>query len=195
MLCSGCGNEVTDPERCPICEAGRATKPPTKQRQNRDEDRCACPRCQEPLDQQSWEGTATLTCPGCRGTFFPGRALEVVLDKLRATCDPLDLSTVLEEFKDRFTRELPKAVRYKACPVCSTIMLRRNYGNVSGVITDVCGDHGTWVDEQAFAGLADFVCRGGDQLATKAATVRARTSVAGGHKPRPPSLLQKFLGS
>jgi len=195
MLCSGCGNEVTDPERCPICKAGRGTKPLVKQKRNRDEGRCSCPRCDEFLDQQSWEGTATLTCPSCRGTFFPDRGLEVVLNKLRATCDPVDMATVLEEFKGRFTRELPEAVRYKACPVCSTIMLRRNYGNVSGVITDVCGDHGTWVDEQAFAELADFVCRGGDQLAKNAASVRARTSAPTGSKANQPSLLQKFFGS
>ena len=118
----------------------------------------------------------------------------MVLNKLRATCDPVDLSTVFDEFKDRFTRELPEAVRYKACPVCATILLRRNYGNVSGVIVDVCGDHGTWVDEQAFAALADFVCRGGDQLA---ATVRARNSAPAGDRasrPRSRSVMERLFG-
>ncbi len=178
-LCKGCGNDVPDPERCPICKAGRATP-----KRERVETRCSCPRCDEFLEQQDFDGTATLACPSCRGTFFPSLGLETVLNKLRASCDPVDMDSVLKEFKGRFTRELPTAVRYKDCPVCATVMMRRNYANVSGVIVDHCSDHGTWVDEHAFAGLADFICRGGDLVAQRADRVREMTPRRSSRDPR-----------
>jgi Zn-finger nucleic acid-binding protein len=194
-MCPGCGNEVEDLDHCPICEAGRAPAPRSRARRVKSS-RCSCPRCDELLEDQSWEGIVTLSCPTCRGTFFPDSALETVLDKLRKTCDPVDADTVLKDFKDRFHRQLPDAVRYKHCPVCDTVMTRRAYGTVSGVIIDACGDHGTWVDEAQFAALADFICRGGDILAAKVDEVRER-NVIGGHRGPAgdtASILGRFLG-
>jgi Zn-finger nucleic acid-binding protein len=189
-LCTGCGNEVLDPQRCPVCLAGRAIVPRPKRKP--EDRRCQCPRCNEYLEQQDWEGTVTLSCPSCRGTFFPGQSLEQVLNRLRATVDRQDVDAILKDFKDRFTRVLPSAVRYKACPVCGTVMTRRAYATVSGVITDFCGEHGIWVDEAQFAELADFICRGGDVLASKATRTldRATPRAAG----RDSSLLDRLLG-
>ena len=187
-LCTKCGNEVGDPDACPVCGVDRDRRDAVG--------RCGCPRCAEFLDTQSWEGIATLVCGSCRGTFFPDRTLEHVLNKLRQTCDPVDMATVLRDFRGRFTRELPKAVRYKKCPVCDEVMLRRNYATVSGVVIDVCADHGTWVDEHAFAELADFICRGGDQLAEKAADVRRAEAQARSPRtagPRGGTLLDKLF--
>jgi Zn-finger nucleic acid-binding protein len=190
-LCPQCGNDVPDPHHCAICEAGRGGK---KARVRPAAGACLCPRCDTALAEQDWEGTKTLGCPSCRGTFFPDVSLEKVLNHLRAACDPKNVATVLWEFKDRFTRELPEAVRYKKCPVCETVMLRKNYAMVSGVIIDHCGDHGNWVDETAFAELADFIVRGGDLLANEAGKVRARSELRrdgdGG-----PSLLGKLFGT
>lgn len=190
-FCTGCGNEVADPAHCEICSAGRATHKAGKRPAVRT-GKCMCPKCNQALEEQDWEGTITLTCPVCRGSFFPARGLEAVLNRLRSSCDTVDVESALKDFRDRFTRELPDTVRYKACPVCETVMLRRNYGNVSGVIVDCCGDHGTWVDENAFAELASFIVRGGDLVAGKANEVRARSRTLG--STTGDSLLSKFLG-
>ena len=187
-LCSKCGNEVSDPGNCPVCRVTSAKRESSRL--------CQCPRCGDALEQQDWEGTATLSCPNCRGAFFPGNGLETVLNKLRATVDPGDVQTALLDFRDRFTRELPDSVRYKSCPVCSTVMMRRNYASVSGVVIDHCGDHGTWVDESAFADLADFICRGGDLVADKANRTRARASAKrSGVGKDTPTILSKLFGT
>jgi len=191
-LCPGCGNDVRDTTNCPICKAGRAVHKAPRQPPEPVDNTCHCPRCNAALAQQDWEGIAILGCPTCRGAFFPGSALEQVLDKLRADAEPVDTETVLKEFKDRFSRQLPEAVRYKACPVCNEVMLRRNYGTVSGVIVDTCCDHGTWVDEAQFAALADFICRGGDLLAAEIGKVRARIQVRGTQIG--PTPLKRFFG-
>jgi Zn-finger nucleic acid-binding protein len=188
-LCPGCGNEVQNPQKCPVCGAGRA---PKANRKKLAKGRGKCPRCNEFLAEQDWEGVSTYSCPTCRGTFFVDRGLEEVLNKLRATCDPVDVNTVMKEFKDRFTRKLPDAIRYKKCPVCTTVMTRRNYATVSGVIVDSCGDHGTWVDEAQFAALADFICRGGDVLATETGKVRARIQPGQGANAR--TIMDRLFG-
>ncbi|MGH7163535.1 MAG: zf-TFIIB domain-containing protein [Planctomycetota bacterium] len=187
MICRGCGNDVPDPHECPICLAGRGFKKASKPG---DED-CACPRCFEPLQQQDWEGISVLTCPTCRGSFFPTHGLEHALNKLRATCSTVDVATALAEFKDRFTRELPTAVRYKRCPVCRTVMTRRNYRTVSGVIVDVCGPHGTWVDEAAFGELASFITRGGDVVANEVTKIKIKPATPPGSTP---NLLERLFG-
>jgi len=187
-LCSKCGNEVANPQACPVCRVAA-------EKHGHNDRFCHCPRCQDPLEQQDWDGTATLTCPNCRGVFFPDNSIENVLNKLRATVDPQDIESALQEFRGRFTRELPDSVRYKSCPVCETVMMRRNYATVSGVIVDRCNDHGTWVDEAAFAELADFICRGGDLVADKANKTRARASAKrpSGGKDQP-TIMSKLFG-
>jgi Zn-finger nucleic acid-binding protein len=175
-FCSQCGNDVLDAERCSVCAASSDARNRAAPKRRAVLSACTCPRCGDALTQEDMEGTAALMCPACQGMFFPAAALEAVLNKLRATCDPTDAESALKDFKDRFRRELPDAVRYKQCPVCDAPMLRQNYGAVSGVITDVCNDHGTWVDGQAFAELADFIVRGGDLVADKAAQTRQRVA-------------------
>jgi len=191
-LCPGCGNDVRDKHDCPICKAGRAIHKKPGPPPEPAELTCRCPRCDGALAEQDWQGVAILGCPECRGSFFPGRALEHVLDKLRAGTERVDAETVLKEFKDRFSRKLPEAVRYKPCPVCGEVMLRRNYGTVSGVIVDTCNDHGTWVDEAQFAALADFICRGGDLLAAEVDKVRARLQAR--RAETGPTPLERFFG-
>ena len=189
-LCPTCGNEVPDTAQCPVCQAGRAPRQGSATRLAKGRGRC--PRCNEFLTEEDWDGVMTFCCPNCRGIFFPLRGLEEVLNKLRATCDPVDVQSVMQDFKDRFNRKLPTAIHYKTCPVCTTVMTRRNYATVSGVIVDQCGDHGTWVDEAQFGALADFICRGGDVLATEASKVRARVAQGqGGGR----TLLDRFFGA
>jgi Zn-finger nucleic acid-binding protein len=52
-------------------------------------------------------------------------------------------------------------VRYRRCPACDGVMNRVNYARISGIVVDVCRDHGTWFDVHELPGLLDFVRRGG----------------------------------
>ncbi len=56
-------------------------------------------------------------------------------------------------------------VRYRACPECATMMNRTNYARISGIIVDVCREHGTWFDAHELPALLDFVRRGGLDVA------------------------------
>lgn len=52
-------------------------------------------------------------------------------------------------------------VRYRGCPECGALMNRRNFGQRSGVIVDVCKEHGVWFDADELAAVLAFVARGG----------------------------------
>jgi hypothetical protein len=39
-------------------------------------------------------------------------------------------------------------------------MYRKNFGRASGVIVDWCGEHGTWLDADELADIADFILSG-----------------------------------
>jgi Zn-finger nucleic acid-binding protein len=52
--------------------------------------------------------------------------------------------------------------RYRACVICSQLMVRRNLGRRgSGVIVDLCGQHGIWFDADELAQLMTWVRSGG----------------------------------
>ena len=63
------------------------------------------------------------------------------------------------------------AVRYRPCPACGSIMNRVNYARISGIIVDVCKEHGTWFDAHELPALLDFVRRGGLDVARAKETV------------------------
>ncbi|MEW6111309.1 MAG: zf-TFIIB domain-containing protein, partial [Thermodesulfobacteriota bacterium] len=54
------------------------------------------------------------------------------------------------------------------CPVCRTMMNRRNFIRVSGVIVDVCRPHGIWFDAGEMEKIMDFIARGGMRKAREA---------------------------
>ena len=50
---------------------------------------------------------------------------------------------------------------YRPCPVCRKLMNRSNYGGGSGVIVDVCGPHGVFLDRGELTKIVDFLEKGG----------------------------------
>jgi len=67
-------------------------------------------------------------------------------------------------------------VRYVACPVCAALMNRKNFGASSGVIVDVCSQHGTWFDLGELPRVLSFVESGGlSRLQRREAEEKATT--------------------
>lgn len=50
------------------------------------------------------------------------------------------------------------------CPICSKMMNRVNFGAKSGVVVDVCKDHGVWLDGGELRHLAEWMKAGGKLL-------------------------------
>lgn len=50
---------------------------------------------------------------------------------------------------------------YRQCPLCHAMMYRRNFGRRSGVIVDVCREHGVWFDADELPRILRWIRAGG----------------------------------
>jgi len=95
-----------------------------------------------------------IACEKCGGLFVTHETFEMMQDSSQRVIETGALSKPAH-------LELEKKVTYVRCPVCHTMMNRKNFAQISGVIVDVCGHHGTWFDPGELEKLMDFIARGG----------------------------------
>jgi len=58
-------------------------------------------------------------------------------------------------------------VQYVPCPDCKELMNRSNFARSSGVILDICKQHGVWFDSNELPNLVKFIQKGGIELARR----------------------------
>ena len=61
-----------------------------------------------------------------------------------------------------------EAVQYRPCPDCHQRMNRVNYARHSGVVLDVCKEHGLWFDKDELRRVLAFISAGGLDRAREA---------------------------
>jgi len=112
-----------------------------------------CPRCPGELAQVTFGAIDAAECPRCGGVFVDAASLRrITADRAQARAVPLASARPARPVEE---------VRYLACPNCAKLMNRVNFGRRSGVIVDVCGQHGTWFDAGELALALSFVAEGG----------------------------------
>ena len=160
-----------------------------------------CPHCGTKIAAPDSVEGESLKCPGCSGDMHPV--------KLGATpmhqCDqcgsawlaPADFAALCGDREARGTvmtslgaggvaATPPDAgkIRYVHCAVCNKIMNRVNFGKSSGVIVDVCKNHGVWFERDELRGVLQFVANGGiDRMRASEAERKASQSTAIGLDP------------
>ncbi|HJX91676.1 MAG TPA: zf-TFIIB domain-containing protein [Pyrinomonadaceae bacterium] len=97
-----------------------------------------------------------LECAHCLGLWLTTAAFEkicadkeqqsVVLGKASLAGGDLTTST---------------KVNYIPCPECSQLMNRANFARCSGVIIDLCKQHGIWFDRDELSHIVEFIRSGG----------------------------------
>jgi Zn-finger nucleic acid-binding protein len=115
----------------------------------------ACPNCRVPLSAFECGSAGLLhDCERCGGQFVEVAALRDLIEHH----DRLDVG--LARARTAVVRA-ETSVHYVACPVCGSMMNRRNFGGGSGVVVDVCARHGTWFDVGELPRVLAFVDSGG----------------------------------
>lgn len=112
----------------------------------------SCPLCRRPFAGFGSSAGRLSECTGCGGQFVEHALLKELLERrevLRVVVNP--------------TRANPLAapVRYLPCPACGSIMNRKNFGESSGIVVDVCARHGVWFEEGELPRVLAFVRAGG----------------------------------
>ncbi len=144
-FCARCGQEL-EPE--PLLDATDAP----------------CPRCKKPLRvaangspiAEKLEGLALFhECIGCGGVFLDNASMERVFSPEALGSGHSGASGHAVPVAAR-APSAPDVVRYLNCPVCNRLMNRVNFGRHSGIIVDVCKDHGTWFDAGELTRAIEF---------------------------------------
>ncbi len=97
-------------------------------------------------------------CESCYGIFFDVNELETMVENSVKGSRNVDLHKLAQ--LSEHPRHIDIIV-YRRCPVCRKLMLRKNFMKRSGVITDVCAEHGVWLDSGELRQIMEWVKTGG----------------------------------
>lgn len=127
---------------------------------NLDENLGDCPRCGAPLEALRIVETGLSGCTKCDGLWVDVATFENIC------ADREKQSAVLGFINTHAPRGLPMTkVNYVPCPTCSGLMNRNNFARASGVIVDICKQHGVWFDADELPAIIEFIRKGGMELA------------------------------
>lgn len=147
VKCQSCGKEVNPKAAlCPFC--GARIKGPVLIKDPR------CPRCGVALEINYQDSQEIDRCPRCRGLWLDREPFHVLTSEANVLRE--------EALKEEYSRPpLPQADRYIPCVRCGSLMNKKNFARISGVIIDECGRHGVWLDAGELEKIRQFVLDGG----------------------------------
>jgi Zn-finger nucleic acid-binding protein len=177
LHCQSCGASVGENDlRCPYCNSQLATLACPKCLGTVSVNASHCPRCGAEIRRHE-DAASDLACPGCKAKLFHTSVGEAHLDQCHACGGVWVAQTEFEKMAaDREERgevlgTLPgdgprqeiklEEVHYRPCPACAKLMNRTNYGHTSGVVLDLCKEHGLWFDRDKLRKVLQFIEGGG----------------------------------
>jgi Zn-finger nucleic acid-binding protein len=112
-----------------------------------------CPRCSLPLEDVKVTDTPLEECMHCGGIWIDITEFEFLCSNAEAQQAATGLRIPPPVPTD------PK-VRYLKCPQCANLMNRMNYAGCSGIVINVCGAHGIWLDRDRMRQIIEFIRTG-----------------------------------
>jgi Zn-finger nucleic acid-binding protein len=157
LICPECFARCADASRfCTAC--GIAFQPESVKIDGHE---LPCPVCSTLMPPRQLGGVAVNECLSCNGFWAPGESFDLLVGRAieaREQASPAELHAL----KPRVTGSNParQSVQYRNCPECDAHMARRNYRKKSGVIIDICSEHGAWLDADELEQIAGFILSG-----------------------------------
>jgi Zn-finger nucleic acid-binding protein len=145
-----------------------------------------CPICKVALTAYRSELGALFDCAQCGGQFLEHTVLRDMLHRRE-----LDVGLAAPHSTRGFAVADARNA-YVPCPVCTSLMNRKNFGTTSGVIVDTCKKHGTWFDLGELPRVLAFVAAGGleherQRHVEEAERVKREARAAASVRPHPAS--------
>lgn len=151
-LCPGCFARIEEDARhCQACgiEIRPQALPPIPGERR-------CPRCAGELRIRVLEKDELIECAGCTGAWVPAATFA----RLEKDARERAASAPPAEDRSPAPRSVEERVRYIPCLTCGELMLRKQFvrsGRASGIVVDVCKDHGLWLDPSELERALAFV--------------------------------------
>jgi Zn-finger nucleic acid-binding protein len=143
----------------------------------------ACPACQgdERLTSRRLgaEQVTVLECGRCGGLWLGPEAFRQLAERAkhealptRGPVGPMRAVAGAEAAPE----ERQHGSFYRPCIVCGQLMNRVNYGHTSGVILDICKDHGIWFDADELARVLAWLRAGGQETTAETEERKTRST-------------------
>jgi len=115
-----------------------------------------CPRCKVKLQSLQIDTVQIRECERCGGFWSAGDAFENL-------CSDREKQASVLGFAGSYRHENPNAatISYVPCPDCTQLMNRSNFARSSGIIIDMCKQHGVWFDAGELPKIIEFIDKGG----------------------------------
>lgn len=174
-VCPKCMSRVSDHARfCHSCAA--ALMPEELSRATTE---YPCPACGDASKLQSRSlgdlQAPVLECDRCAGLWI---GTQVFAELARqATQHGTRRDPLFAGARSRPPQPTPQSQGpfYRSCAVCGKLMPRRNYSHRSGVIVDLCKEHGIWFDADELPRVLAWLRAGGSLETERVPEVKART--------------------
>jgi Zn-finger nucleic acid-binding protein len=118
-----------------------------------------CPRCAINLVPVDLAGTRIDECSQCGGIWLGPAAFQRICEEREKQERALAVHTSVSA-SDRVAMDQSKRF-YIPCPVCGELMNQKNYAGFSGVVIDLCKQHGIWFDRLELQRIINFIKDGG----------------------------------
>ncbi len=113
-----------------------------------------CPRCSGTFSQEVYETVLIDRCNSCQGIWLDTDELGKILQFEEKKFTP---QFVRKAIRESFAGVPEKEVQsVELCPKCGKAMNPLNFSYSSGVIIDVCKEHGTWFDKDELEKIQAF---------------------------------------
>lgn len=161
-ICPECTTRVSDKARyCHRC----ATAILPQGTAGEDTDK-SCPVCGEDASRLvsrtlGGEGLTVLECGGCGGLWLGAGVFRILEDRAREKERDYHLPGTEAGAGASAGSLQQQGPMYRPCIDCGQLMARRNYARKSGVIIDVCKDHGIWFDHGELGRILSWIREGG----------------------------------
>ena len=114
-----------------------------------------CPRCKIKLNLLQIDETTLRECRKCDGVWAGVETFENI-------CADREKQSAVLGFIAKKEPQTPLAkITYVPCPDCGQLMNRSNFASSSGVIIDLCKQHGVWLDADELPKIIEFINSGG----------------------------------
>lgn len=152
MACPKCmGLMFVGCEYCGHCGA-KMLKAETSSLENAGD----CPRCRKKLEALRIGDVGLQECAECGGLWSAP-------DTFESVCADVETQSAVLSFAGSRPRAAPAPapISYVPCPECRQLMNRSNFARSSGVIIDLCKQHGVWFDAEELPKIIAFIREGG----------------------------------
>ncbi|MGQ0543529.1 MAG: zf-TFIIB domain-containing protein [Blastocatellia bacterium] len=139
-----------------------------------DENPGYCPRCKVNLQSLIIGSVHIRECESCGG-FWSG------VEAFEKLCASKEQQATIISFTGSYAHPNPDppAISYVPCPDCKQLMNRSNFARSSGVIIDMCKQHGVWFDAGELPKIIDFIDNGGIDRAREKEKIAIQDERAG----------------